>query len=1077
MANGSKQPTPNIGANGFIWLLVVAAGTIFVTSRPPLEGSRPPTVEKYQAERRSVQDVDARLWQDPFVAVAERLTRFQDLKPEICAQGQKPELKDQLRKDQFEDHCESPLKKFTGAQDLQVLVASVSGASYSENQEFRRRTRYAVLAGLNAEGFAPVEPQHIGFYWPGAKGGDEPAAGGNLRLPKVVPFEWFKRKSNERILLLWFDEDVLDHSPLQQFKKLLCQSLGPGSSTDWSKAAILGPQLSTTLRQMVVETGNDWSPNDWWPQGCAGRAPKFYVYSATADDATLVPEYVAEGPPCRSTGTCLDDFFLQKKKDVKLYRMVATDEALALAIKEELKLRGLKLEQKPYSNIALVSEWDTLYGQGLPKSVARCLGGNGCQLPNVDPLAGKAWLLTFKYLRGLDGQMPNMEGQSTPSSQKDTSSRQEKDSRDSAKPRPDAKPQDRAEGQSQFDYLRRLGDHMEEIDSRLRGEQGRGIQAVGILGSDLYDKLLVLQALRPVLPEALFFTTDLDALIMHPIALTSTRNLLVASSFGLQLRPDIQREIPPFRSSYQSAGFLATRTAIRSNADRLPSQLLPQPLVFEIGRSGLFQFARPGEDPSRWPSEQSRDDHDDCYGNLLKCRNVQPLATAMFPPASMAAAVLFAGLGLCLLITFPPLTRRIWARIDGFMRASTSHGVLIVRGILILAGLAAVISLVAGAIYLIWPPLAHAVTQSGNGTGQPMLLLEGMSLWPSIALRAVTLLLCIGLIVYGYILLARNLEKISQDLQLGETRERIATKQDTIVRENPPWVGFSSRFWYRLPDDNGSARSSDDRDANRVSSFWRMYIYQGYWVARIYRVLAATLAMALIWLSLWSVFGIPPVPARGSVSGAFYVAVTALLEIATLFLIALVADATLLTWRAVKAFRTEKEVWPEETLQQFSRRLGLPTTVLDNWIDLVFVSKRTKCITTLIYFPFVILALLVVSRSPLFANYHVNIPDVVTISLAFLIVIGCAIALRQSAEASRAYARRQLADQLIVARNANDGGRLAAQLELLLKRVEELHEGAFSPLSQQPLVRAMLLPLGSLGGTALLEYILLPGFS
>jgi hypothetical protein len=29
---------------------------------------------------------------------------------------------------------------------------------------------------------------------------------------------------------------------------------------------------------------------------------------------------------------------------------------------------------------------------------------------------------------------------------------------------------------------------------------------------------------------------------------------------------------------------------------------------------------------------------------------------------------------------------------------------------------------------------------------------------------------------------------------------------------------------------------------------------------------------------------------------------------------------------------------------------------------------------------------------------------------------------------------------------------------------------------QQPLVRAMLLPLGSLGGTALLQYLLVPGF-
>ena len=111
------------------------------------------------------------------------------------------------------------------------------------------------------------------------------------------------------------------------------------------------------------------------------------------------------------------------------------------------------------------------------------------------------------------------------------------------------------------------------------------------------------------------------------------------------------------------------------------------------------------------------------------------------------------------------------------------------------------------------------------------------------------------------------------------------------------------------------------------------------------------------------------------------------------------------------------------------------------------------------------------------ARRGVTAPATVTVSLGVLIVIGCAVALRQSAEASRAKARRRLADQLIVARKTEDGGRLAAQLEMLLKRVEELHDGAFSPLSQQPLVRAMLLPLGSLGGTALLEYLLLPGFS
>jgi hypothetical protein len=86
------------------------------------------------------------------------------------------------------------------------------------------------------------------------------------------------------------------------------------------------------------------------------------------------------------------------------------------------------------------------------------------------------------------------------------------------------------------------------------------------------------------------------------------------------------------------------------------------------------------------------------------------------------------------------------------------------------------------------------------------------------------------------------------------------------------------------------------------------------------------------------------------------------------------------------------------------------------------------------------------------------------------------VALRWSAEASRAKARRRINGRLTAARKLKDDG-LADQLEMLLRRVDELRDGAFSPFSQQPVVRAMLLPLGSLGGTALLEYLLLPGLS
>ncbi|MGH7059748.1 MAG: hypothetical protein ACREFH_05115, partial [Stellaceae bacterium] len=99
---------------------------------------------------------------------------------------------------------------------------------------------------------------------------------------------------------------------------------------------------------------------------------------------------------------------------------------------------------------------------------------------------------------------------------------------------------------------------------------GGHISAIGVLGSDVYDKLLILQALRSEFPSASFFTTDLDALLLPDKKSHYTRNLLVASSYGLKLDPRLQADIPPFRNTYQSSAFLAALRVIR---ERFPKAL------------------------------------------------------------------------------------------------------------------------------------------------------------------------------------------------------------------------------------------------------------------------------------------------------------------------------------------------------------------------------------------------------------------------------------------------------------------------------------------------------------------------
>ena len=89
---------------------------------------------------------------------------------------------------------------------------------------------------------------------------------------------------------------------------------------------------------------------------------------------------------------------------------------------------------------------------------------------------------------------------------------------------------------------------------------------------------------------------------------------------------------------------------------------------------------------------------------------------------------------------------------------------------------------------------------------------------------------------------------------------------------------------------------------------------------------------------------------------------------------------------------------------------------LDDWIDLYFIGKRTQCINSLIWYPFGVIALMIVSRSSIFGNF----PQVRRSSLrrrsASPIVISCAIALNSVAEDARRFAKGDLADEIVKAK-------------------------------------------------------------
>ena len=202
------------------------------------------------------------------------------------------------------------------------------------------------------------------------------------------------------------------------------------------------------------------------------------------------------------------------------------------------------------------------------------------------------------------------------SGNKDTGGKSDKDGKDNGKNRPDPNVKARAEGQSQFDYLQRLGDRVRQLDAQLRLQGDRGIEAVGVLGSDLYDKLLVLQALRPLLPEARFFHHRFRCLAAASLRaeghwLTSWGRIRIrACSCDLMFRAPFRhfQQLPDRRSLR-----LAARVAIHS--DNAPNPCWSSsPLMFEIGRSREFQFAEMVPPAS----DECKQDLRDCEGEVPK---------------------------------------------------------------------------------------------------------------------------------------------------------------------------------------------------------------------------------------------------------------------------------------------------------------------------------------------------------------------------------------------------------------------------------------------------------------------------
>ncbi|QCY12099.1 hypothetical protein [Pseudomonas sp. MPC6] len=1142
------------GINLAFWLpgsavILSLVVSMFALNREPFLEPRPVGAQ-FQAQL----PIEARLWQDPFDAVERYRKKLTDSKNPDAEKVCSPDI--------------SPLSGAKPAPD--IMVALVEGGPYADEIERRRRMRYALLAGFKNSHRVPDQEQYIHCLRLAANlSPDAPHSSGFVDVPYEIfvsnPFDpptalEGQSPPPDRTIVFWLKQDALGSTPLQQLEKLretLTRKIGAACTPDRcfeppANAVLkaIGPSTSTVLRDMYQDQDI----------GKATSTVEIYSPLATADNETLDRGYRKLASP------------LENRVPMKLLRTVSDDGTMTQLMLEELKLRrvdpasGVRCSKigspctrdfrRSGNRIALIAEWDSFYSRALIESFKAQVADDahlGSDENHHRDVVDQ-WILRFSYLRGLDGRLPEESASNDKVAGADPGKNKELTQIDFS-------PLEKSDGNSQLDYLRRLADHIAQEDEAYRRNGESGIGAIGVLGVDAYDKLLVLQALKSRMPYKLFFSTDLDARMLQRGQAQTTRNLILAAPYGLTLTRALQQDVPPFRDSLQSAVFISVLAALapqsfdakRAKFDYSKSELL-SPGIYEVGISGFIPLAsrltasRPAtcEAPAQSQSDRGVRPHD-----LMALRCLQDRSPPPYPEPGesirerfkQTQSFFWAGpltLTLLLLGGFivwwriegphnhhdarlawvrgVPITLFMVAAICAFIATRFWHAeflwftfVLILLGIVssnLTRRSARHLALAqdtssstglynARAWYIVVPlvmfilalMLAYQMrsTLTDHGFGEPMFLFEGISAWPTVALRLLAVLISLSALAWGWrnLRISRAEIEAAYHLRLhmrryemtlwGQVRQLIRQGKDWTYRRWNNELGHCLMlifFPLLSPSEQWSkscapaqAACTDGRKMIVVARFWGEHCVCGSFGARMLRAMLATWVYVVVTSVLFVVWPMQGTPVRGD--SMWWMMSWLIPTLVFQFLVFWVVDANLLLTRFIRHLSEHHAIWPGTLQMQHKKTFGmLKHPCIDEWLDVQLIAKRTSAVSRLIYAPTVVMLILLASRSSLFDNWPTPPSLIISYLLTALILLVSALSLRRAAEKSRTLALQRLDTYLLETPETTP---YYAKFKMVRERVATLATGSFSRYAEDPLIRALLLSLTGIGGSAIVD--------
>jgi hypothetical protein len=546
--------------------------------------------------------------------------------------------------------------------------------------------------------------------------------------------------------------------------------------------------------------------------------------------------------------------------------------------------------------------------------------------------------------------------------------------------------------------------------------------------------MMILRALRHEFPAAVFFTNNYDAHFERLDTWADTHNLVIVSPFGNTL-PEIylQQRIAPFRDNNQTSIYVGTLVATERMSKEEVESLLWQTRIFEIGRYGAFDLSPP------WYLWRPSDSKFVIEKNYKKDQGEK----TWFREWLLSPGVI-SGL---IIIALSVLAMAGWVSVSIARRRLPGGGTATQR--LRRALVSTTFWLVCGVPLIVF---LVAVVAQYWGPEEPLTFFSGISIWPTEMVRLIAFMLAIFFMFKASFDLRGNARRLEKEFSFAPFPCRPFRWQD---------LGIGSERW----------QTKDSPVASRFSAeeAWHAYLCRHKFWPRLIRI---GILFMLYGIFAWTLFQLSPQPlppARGATAFKFDDVVFCLAGVGLLLLSFYVVDAIQLNSNFIRLFGREVTEWGRSVVDRSHRSPPLTEEELSAYHEIFFVARRTKVVAPLIWYPLLVLMLLVVARSSVFDNWTWPPSLVLIVGITGAWALGSAMLLRRAAEHLRETALNDLRKFRLVAQEDEVKRRT---FDELMSEIRDLKTGAFAPLSDQPFIRAVLLPGAGLGLLAVAQRLL-----